>query len=142
MKIILPMAGYGTRLRPHTWHVPKPLVPLAGKAMIDHLEISVADVSASERLFTAALAPLGYRRFVAGNPTGFGTDPVAPDFWLREGGPSTPRPHVAFNCLSRDQVRRCYEAAVAAGARSHREPVLMPRVHQNYFAAQVLDLGG
>ena len=37
MKIILPMAGYGTRLRPHTWSVPKPLVPLAGKTMIDHI---------------------------------------------------------------------------------------------------------
>jgi len=37
MKIILPMAGFGTRLRPHTWDVPKPLVPLAGKTMIDHV---------------------------------------------------------------------------------------------------------
>lgn len=37
MKVILPMAGYGTRLRPHTWSVPKPLVPLAGKALIDHI---------------------------------------------------------------------------------------------------------
>ena len=37
MKIILPMAGFGTRLRPHTWSVPKPLVPLAGKTMIDHV---------------------------------------------------------------------------------------------------------
>lgn len=37
MKIILPMAGFGTRLRPHTWNVPKPLVPLAGKTMIDHV---------------------------------------------------------------------------------------------------------
>ncbi len=37
MKIVLPMAGFGTRLRPHTWSVPKPLVPLAGKTMIDHI---------------------------------------------------------------------------------------------------------
>ena len=37
MKIILPMAGFGTRMRPHTWSVPKPLVPLAGKTMLDHV---------------------------------------------------------------------------------------------------------
>lgn len=37
MKIILPMAGYGTRMRPHTWSVPKPLVPLAGRTLIDHV---------------------------------------------------------------------------------------------------------
>jgi len=37
MKIILPMAGFGTRMRPHTWSLPKPLVPLAGKTMLDHV---------------------------------------------------------------------------------------------------------
>ncbi|MBF8256910.1 MAG: Nucleotidyl transferase, partial [Anaerolineales bacterium] len=26
MKVVIPMAGYGTRLRPHTWSKPKPLV--------------------------------------------------------------------------------------------------------------------
>ena len=37
MKIIIPMAGRGTRLRPHTLTVPKPLVPIAGKPMVQRI---------------------------------------------------------------------------------------------------------
>jgi glucose-1-phosphate thymidylyltransferase len=37
MKIIIPMAGRGTRLRPHTLTVPKPLIPIAGKAMVQRI---------------------------------------------------------------------------------------------------------
>lgn len=37
MKIVIPMAGLGTRLRPHTWSKPKQLVSVAGKAVIDHV---------------------------------------------------------------------------------------------------------
>ncbi len=37
MKIIIPMAGRGSRLRPHTLTVPKPLVPIAGKPMVQRL---------------------------------------------------------------------------------------------------------
>ncbi len=44
MKIIIPMAGRGSRLRPHTLTVPKPLVPIAGKPMVQRL---VEDLSAS-----------------------------------------------------------------------------------------------
>lgn len=37
LKIVIPMAGYGTRLRPHTWSRPKQLISLAGKGVLSHL---------------------------------------------------------------------------------------------------------
>jgi len=37
IKIVIPMAGWGTRMRPHTWNKPKPLVSVAGKTSLEHL---------------------------------------------------------------------------------------------------------
>jgi len=37
IKIVIPMAGLGTRLRPHTWSKPKQLVSVAGKTVLDHV---------------------------------------------------------------------------------------------------------
>jgi glucose-1-phosphate thymidylyltransferase len=37
LKIIIPMAGWGTRMRPQTWSKPKPLIGVAGKPSFDHL---------------------------------------------------------------------------------------------------------
>jgi len=37
LKIVIPMAGWGTRMRPHTWSKPKPLISVAGKTSLDHL---------------------------------------------------------------------------------------------------------
>jgi glucose-1-phosphate thymidylyltransferase len=42
IKIVIPMAGLGTRLRPHTWSKPKQLVSVAGKAALDHVLDSLA----------------------------------------------------------------------------------------------------
>ena len=36
-KIVIPMGGWGTRMRPHTYSKPKPLVSVAGKASLEHL---------------------------------------------------------------------------------------------------------
>ena len=42
MKIIIPMAGRGSRLRPHTLTVPKPLLPIAGKPIVQRLAEDIA----------------------------------------------------------------------------------------------------
>lgn len=37
MKLIIPMAGRGTRLRPHTHTTPKPLLPVAGTMIVERI---------------------------------------------------------------------------------------------------------
>lgn len=44
MKIIVPMAGRGSRLRPHTLTIPKPLIPIAGKPIVHRLVEDIATV--------------------------------------------------------------------------------------------------
>lgn len=44
MNIIVPMAGRGSRLRPHTLTVPKPLVPVGGKPIVHRLVEDIAAV--------------------------------------------------------------------------------------------------
>jgi glucose-1-phosphate thymidylyltransferase len=44
MNIIVPMAGMGKRMRPHTLTVPKPLIPIAGKPIVHRLVEDIAKV--------------------------------------------------------------------------------------------------
>jgi len=46
MNIIIPMAGMGKRMRPHTLTVPKPLIPIAGKPIVQRLVEDIAKVCA------------------------------------------------------------------------------------------------
>ena len=48
LKIFIPMAGWGTRMRPHTWSKPKPLVSVGGKPSLDHLMDMFASLPAPE----------------------------------------------------------------------------------------------
>jgi len=45
MKIIVPMAGRGSRLRPHTLTIPKPLLPIAGKPIVQRLVEDITAIS-------------------------------------------------------------------------------------------------
>jgi len=44
MNLVIPMAGMGKRLRPHTLTTPKPLVPIAGKPIVERLVKDIAGV--------------------------------------------------------------------------------------------------
>jgi glucose-1-phosphate thymidylyltransferase len=44
MNIIIPMAGMGKRMRPHTLTTPKPLLPIAGKPIVQRLVEDIAKV--------------------------------------------------------------------------------------------------
>ncbi|WP_350293429.1 sugar phosphate nucleotidyltransferase [uncultured Croceitalea sp.] len=68
MKIIVPMAGRGSRLRPHSLTVPKPLIPVAGKPIVHRLVSDIAKVLGE---------PIEEVAFILGDPAFFGEDVVA-----------------------------------------------------------------
>lgn len=45
MKLIIPMAGMGKRMRPHSLTVPKPLIEIAGKSIVQRLAEEIVRVS-------------------------------------------------------------------------------------------------
>lgn len=110
--------------------------------MIDHVELFVTDTAASTRFYAAALAPLGYALHVQGASNGFGTGMEALDFWVRAGGPSEPRPHVAFHCADRDRVDAAHAAALAGGGADNGAPSVLERIHAHYYAGFVRDPDG
>lgn len=51
MQVIIPLAGKGTRLRPHTHHVPKPMLKVAGRPVMDWVMDRLSGVDVSELIF-------------------------------------------------------------------------------------------
>src|SRR5215204_7575495 len=51
MKAIIPVAGAGTKLRPHTYTQPKALIPLAGKTILSIIVDQLRDAGIHEFIF-------------------------------------------------------------------------------------------
>lgn len=118
--------------------------------MIDHIGITVSDVEKSKAFYSEALNALGYvlckngpRAVSFGVREGHGksADPGG-DFWLSKGPPMTPRPHVAFNAVSRADVDAFFAAGITAGGGDNGAPGLRAQYHPHYYAAFVLDPDG
>ncbi|TVZ52735.1 nucleotidyltransferase family protein [Dokdonia sp. Hel_I_53] len=65
MKIIVPMAGLGSRIRPHSLTVPKPLIPVAGSPIVHRLVRDIAKILDQ---------PIEEIAFILGDPTFFGDE--------------------------------------------------------------------
>jgi glucose-1-phosphate thymidylyltransferase len=64
MKIIIPMAGKGTRLRPHTHTKPKPLMFVAGKPMLGHILDAIKDFEISQIIFVVSGFEIELKKFL------------------------------------------------------------------------------
>ena len=51
MKAIIPVAGAGTKLRPHTYTQPKALIPLAGRTILNIIVDQLKDAGINEFIF-------------------------------------------------------------------------------------------
>ena len=56
MKVIILAAGYATRLYPLTLTRPKPLLPVAGKPMVDHVLDNLAPIGGIDRIYVVTNA--------------------------------------------------------------------------------------
>jgi glucose-1-phosphate thymidylyltransferase len=67
MRIVIPVAGSGTRLRPHTYSHPKPLLLVGGKPIIAHLLDPVVKLDPDEVIFVIGYRGQQVREYVEAN---------------------------------------------------------------------------
>ncbi len=67
MKVIIPLAGFGTRLRPHTFTKPKPLVNVAGKPVLGHILDKLVDLDIEEIIFVTGYLGDQIEAYVSAN---------------------------------------------------------------------------
>jgi catechol 2,3-dioxygenase-like lactoylglutathione lyase family enzyme len=110
------------------------------RVVVDHVLFVVADLDASRRLYTAALAPLGYEElYVQDDGLGYGAE-GQDDFSICRGLPVTTAAHVAFSAEGRNAVDAFFAAAVANGATARGAPGVWTQYSERYYAAFVNDL--
>lgn len=67
MKVVIPVAGEGRRLRPHTYSTPKCLLQVAGKPILGHIVDQILELDFSEIIFVTGPNGRQIEQFVRSN---------------------------------------------------------------------------
>ncbi|KAF6801091.1 glyoxalase/bleomycin resistance protein/dioxygenase, partial [Colletotrichum musicola] len=113
---------------------------------VDHIGLYVPGAIYKEMVdwYLAALAPIGFQKFVEPNEYACGLGVHRPDFWIAQHAAekSSIPLHVGFKAEDRKAVDEFHKAALAAGAKDNGPPGLRPQYHPNYYGAFVIDPAG
>jgi glucose-1-phosphate thymidylyltransferase len=72
MKVIIPVAGIGSKLRPHTHTQPKALVPVAGKPILSHIVDTLIEAGQRDFIFIVGYLGDKVEEFIRGHYPGIG----------------------------------------------------------------------
>ena len=122
MKLVLPIAGYGKRMRPHTWSKPKVLIDVAGKPMLGHVLDQFADVGIEEVIYITGWLGEQVKPYVTSNYPQYGAQFVVQEdlvgqshaIWLAREHVSGPCFVVFADTISRINIKAMTEAQADA----------------------------
>ena len=110
--------------------------------IFDHIGFHVSDFAASKAFYLRALEPLDIGVVAEGDDWAMiGRDGKA-QFWFGSYGEAPGPVHLAFAARTREEVRRFYEAALAAGGQDNGAPGLRQHYHPNDYGAFVIGPDG
>jgi catechol 2,3-dioxygenase-like lactoylglutathione lyase family enzyme len=110
--------------------------------VFDHIGFNVSDFAQMKAFLSQALHPLGIVVTKEGEGWAMVGRPGEGQLWFGSFGAHPTPIHVAFAATSREQVRRFYDAALAAGGKDNGPPGLRPNYHANYYGAFVIGPDG
>ena len=110
--------------------------------VFDHIGFNVTDFQSAKRFFVDALAPLGMVITLEADGWAMIGRKGEGNLWFGSFGGSPGPIHVAFAARTREDVRKFYAAALAAGGKDNGAPGLRPHYHPNYYGAFVIGPDG
>lgn len=107
MKAVIPVAGVGSKLRPHTHTQPKPLIPVAGKPILGHIIDNLLEAGVKKQVFIIGYLREKIQEYVETHYS----DKIEMDFVVQE-----PRKGLAHAIwTSRESIRDCEEIMILLG---------------------------
>jgi len=115
--------------------------------MIDHISISVRDLSKAEGFYAAVLAPLGLVKIREWPDAAIGFGKKYPEFWINKRAAmdrvaDNSGVHICLRAPDTAAVDAFHAAALKAGGTSDGEPGLRPHYYAGYYAAFIRDPDG